>query len=232
MVAGAASAGIDGCVAARAVAEVTPSSRRTDQLLLALYRGDWRTAGEAAYSPAGREYNLAESWGAPEAVRDYALRTGDIRRAIEFLEKRYALAGADPELDIVNFRPAAYLAQLLRASGDPSRAQRLLDRLPAAIDATLPGYGPVLALRTKASVQLLSGQRDTALRTLAESFAADDLMQWWYTLDHDPLWKPMHDDPVFKALAAQVRARVAVEQSEMASLRDAGRAPHAPDAGR
>lgn len=218
--------------AARAVADGTPSSRRTDQLLLALYRGDWRTAGEVAYSPAGREYNLAESWGAPEAVRDYAFRTGDFRRAIEFLEQRYALAGADPELDIVNFRPAAYLAQLLRASGDPARAQRLLDRLPAAIDATLPGYGPVLALRTKATVQLLSGQRDTALRTLAESFAADDLMQWWYTLDHDPLWKPMHDDPVFEALAAQVRARVAVEQSEMASLRDAGRARHAPEAGR
>ena len=41
--------------AARKVAEGTPSSQRTDELLLALYRGDWRTAAEVAYSPAGRE---------------------------------------------------------------------------------------------------------------------------------------------------------------------------------
>lgn len=199
--------------AARAVAEGTPSSQRTEQLLLALYRGDWRTAGEVAYSPAGREYSLAESWGASEAVRDHALQTGEFHRAIAFFEERYALGGAEPALDIVNFRPAAYMAQLLQASGDEARARRLLERLPAAIDATLPTYGAVLALRTKATVQLLAGQHDAALRTLAESFEANDLMQWWYTLDHDPLWKPMHDDPVFKALAAQVRARVAVEQA-------------------
>ena len=66
---------------AREVANGTESSRRTGQLLLALYRGDSRTAGEVAFSPAGQEYNLAESWGAVEAVRDYALRTGDFRRA-------------------------------------------------------------------------------------------------------------------------------------------------------
>jgi TolB-like protein/DNA-binding winged helix-turn-helix (wHTH) protein/Tfp pilus assembly protein PilF len=209
--------------AARAVAEGTPSSRRTEQLLLALYRGDWRTAGEVAYSPAGREYNLAESWGASEAVRDHALQTGEFRRAIAFFEERYGLGGAEPALDIVNFRAAAYMAQLLRASGDDARARRLLERLPAAIDTTLPVYGAVLALRTRAAVLLLAGQKDAALRTLSESFEADDLMQWWYTLDHDPLWKPVHDDPVFKALAAQVRARVAVEQSELASLRHAGR---------
>ena len=47
-------------------------------------------------------------------------------------------------------------------------------------------------------------------------------MQWWYTLEHDPLWKPLHDDPVFKALAAQVRARVAQEQAELAELRRTG----------
>jgi Tetratricopeptide repeat len=190
---------------------------------LALYRGDWRTAGEVAYSPAGREYNLAESWGAPEAVRDHALQTGEFRRAIAFFEERYALGGAEPALEIVNFRAAAYMAQLLLASGEEARARRLLERLPAAIEATLPLYGAVMALRTKATVELLAGQREAALRTLAESFEANDVMQWWYTLDHDPLWKPMRDDPVFKALAAQVRARVAVEQAALGSVRDAGR---------
>lgn len=208
---------------AREVANGTASSRRTGQLLLALYRGDSRTAGEVALSPAGREYNLAESWGAVEAVRDYALQTGDYRRAIAFLEERYKLRGDNPDLEIENFRAAAYLAQLLRASDDEPRAQRLLDRLPAAIDASIPRYGAVFALRTKASVQLLAGDQDAALGTLAESFAAEDLMQWWYTLERDPLWQPLRGDPVFKAVAAQVRAQVAREQAALAELRRTGR---------
>jgi tetratricopeptide (TPR) repeat protein len=208
---------------AREVANGTESSRRTGQLLLALYRGDSRAAGEVALSPAGREYNLAESWGATEAVRDYALQTGDYRRAIAFLEERYKLRGDNPDLEIQNFRAAAYLAQLLRASGDEPRARRLLERLPAAIDASIPRYGAVFALRTKASVQLLAGDQDAALGTLAESFAAEDLMQWWYTLERDPLWQPLRDDPVFKAVAAQVRAQVTREQAALAELRRTGR---------
>jgi len=209
--------------AAREVAYGTESSRRTGQLLLALYRGDSRTAGEVALSPAGREYNLYESWGATEAVRDYALQAGDYRRAIEFFEERYGLGGPDPELEITNFRAAAYLAQLLRATGDEDRARRLLDRLPAEIDASIPRYGAVYALRTKASVQLLAGDRDAALSTLEESFAAGDMAQWWYTLDRDPLWRPLRDDPEFKALAAQVRAQVVREQAALAELRRTGR---------
>jgi TolB-like protein/DNA-binding winged helix-turn-helix (wHTH) protein/Tfp pilus assembly protein PilF len=209
--------------AAREVAFGTESSKRTGQLLLALYRGDTRTAGEVALSPAGREYNLHESWGATEAVRDYALQTGDFRRAIGFLEERYRLGGEDPELNIQNFRAAACLAQLLRASGNEDRARRLLDRLPAEIDASIPTYGAVFALRTKASVQLLAGDPGAALGTLAESFASGDVSQWWYTLEHDPLWQPLQDDPVFKALAAQVHAQVVREQTALAEMRRAGR---------
>ena len=209
--------------AAREVADGTPSSRRTAQLLLALYQGDWRTAGEVALSPAGQEYNLAESWGAAEAVRDYALRTGSLGRGIAFYEQRYGLGGADPALHITNFRAAAYLAQLLQASGDEARARRLLERLPAEIDATIPRYGAVFALRTKATVHLLSGDRVAALRALVDSFAANDYLQWWYTLERDPLWQPLHDDPTFKAVVAQVRVHVAAEQASLRELRRSGR---------
>jgi TolB-like protein/DNA-binding winged helix-turn-helix (wHTH) protein/Tfp pilus assembly protein PilF len=209
--------------AAREIADGSDSSRQSQSILMALYRGDWKTAGEAALSPAGVEYNLAESWGVPEAVRDYAVMTGDRRRVIEFLEKRYKLQGTEPALDIYNFRAAAYLAQLLQLDGDGPRARRLLDRLPQAIDASLPLYGAVFALRTKATVQLLAGDRAAALQTLGDSFAADDVMQWWYTLQFDPLWKPFHADPVFTAIAAQVRTRVAQQQATVAQLRGDGR---------
>jgi TolB-like protein/DNA-binding winged helix-turn-helix (wHTH) protein/Tfp pilus assembly protein PilF len=204
---------------ARDRADGTASSRVTSTILLALYAGDWRRAGLVALSPAGTDYNRAESWGVPEAVRDYALHTGDYARAISFLEKRYGLTGDEPDLSIDNFRAAAYLAQLLRASGQLERATRLLGRLPAAIDGSTPRYGALYALRTKASVEMLSGQRDEALRTLAESFDSGDLSQWWYTLDHDPLWEPLRHDPVFIATAAQVRARIARERAALADAR-------------
>ena len=209
--------------AAREVADGTPSSRRTAQLLLALYDGNWRTAGESAYSAAGQEYNLAESWGAAEAVRDHALRSGDLKRGIAFLERRYGLAGDEPKLSISNFRAAAYLAQLLRADGETERADALLKRLPGEIDASLPQFGAVFALRTKATVQLLSGETDAALATLRDSFAGNDLTQWWYTLEHDPLWLPLRSDPRFKAIEMQVRARVAQEAAALEELRRSGR---------
>jgi TolB-like protein len=208
---------------ARQVADGTPSSRRTAELLLELYDGDWRRAGEVAYSPAGREYNLEESWGAAEAVRDHALRSGDLRRGIEFLEERYGLAGDEPKLRINNFRAAAYLAQLLRAAGETGRADALLERLPGEIDASLPRFGAVYALRTKATVQLLAGDTDAALATLRASFTENDLTQWWYTLQHDPLWLPLRNDPRFEAIEAQVRARVAQEAAALAELRRSGR---------
>jgi TolB-like protein/DNA-binding winged helix-turn-helix (wHTH) protein/Tfp pilus assembly protein PilF len=209
--------------AARQVAAGTPSSARTTQLLLALYDGDWRTAGEVAYSRAGSEYNLAESWGAAEAVRDHALRSGDLRRGIEFLEKRYQLGGEEPKLEITNFRAAAFLAQLLAAEGETERAQALLARLPAAIDASFPRFGTVFALRTRATVELLTGDHDAALETLQRSFADGDFTQWWYTLDHDRTWTPLRDDPRFEAIDAQVRARVAQETAQLAELRREGR---------
>ncbi len=208
--------------AAREVAAGTPSSRDTSRILLSMYSGDWRGAGEAAYSKAGREYNRYESWGVPEAVRDYALKDGDTSRAVRFLEDRYGLQ-ADGSLDISNFRAAVCLAQLLLASGQSERAQQLLAELPAAIDASIPLYGPYYAMRSKASALLLAGNREAALATLAESFRAEDLTQWWYTLDHDPLWLPLHDEPEFKALSAEVRARVGREQAELDQLRKSGK---------
>jgi len=210
-------------VAARNVAAGTPSSQRTAQLLLSLYDGNWRTAGEVAYSPAGQEYNLSESWGAAEAVRDHALQSGDLRRGIEFLKKRYGLAGDEPELEITNFRAAAYLAQLLRAAGETRRADALLQRLPGAIDASIPRFGTVFALRTRATVQLLTGDIDGALATLRNSFAEGDLSQWWYTLERDRLWLPLRSDPRFEAIDSQVRARVAQEAAALAELRRSGR---------
>jgi len=48
-------------------------------------------------------------------------------------------------------------------------------------------------------------------------------LQWWYTLERDPLWQPLHDYPRFTAIEAAVHARVTREQAALASLRRDGR---------
>lgn len=211
---------LDDAARARRVAAGTPSSQLTAQVLLALHAGDWRTAGEVAMSEAGRRYNLYESWGAPEAARDFALHTGENERVVRWLEERYGLAEGG-KLQLANFRAAAYLAQLLQRTGETERARRLLDALPPAIEATIPADGPVYALRTLATVRLLQGDTQGALDFLERSFQANDLMQWWYTLERDPLWAPLHATPRFQAIERNVRGRVAQERAVFAAMQQA-----------
>ncbi len=218
---------------ARRVAAGTASSASTSQILLALQAGDWRTAGEAAMTEPGRRYNRYESWGAPEAARDFALRTGDRARVIGWFEERYGLKDG-AKLDLSNFRAATYLAQLLQQSGDPARARRLLDALVPAIEATIPQDGPVYSLRTLASIRLLAGDQQGALELLARSFRAEDLSQWWYTIERDPLWEPLRHTPQFREIERDVRARVAQEQAILAESRRTAKRPmkaHASTAG-
>ena len=220
---------LDDAATARRVAAGTPSSAATGQILLALHEGDWRTAGEAALTEPGRRYNLYESWGAPEAARDFALQSGDTARVIRWFEERYGLEEGT-RLDLTNFRAAAYFAQLLRQSGEAARARRLLDALPAAIEATIPTDGPVHALRTLATVRLLTGDQQGALELLAQSFRAEDLTQWWYTIERDPLWEPLRRTSEFQTIERDVRARVAQEQTALVEWRKSGQHPLQADA--
>jgi hypothetical protein len=200
---------------ARRIAAGTASSRATAEVLLTLQAGDWRRAGELAMGEPGRRYNRYESWGVPEAVRDWALNTGDLARGIVYLEERYGLAqGA--KYDLSNFRAAACLAQLLQESGQNARARELIEALPPAIEATIPKDGPVHSLRTIAMLRMLQGDRVGALAKLGESFRANDLMQWWYTLERDPVWAPVRESVEFKAIEREVRARIDHERALLA----------------
>jgi TolB-like protein/DNA-binding winged helix-turn-helix (wHTH) protein/Tfp pilus assembly protein PilF len=225
--------------AAREVAAGTPESAEGSRVLLALYDGDLAAAWQAVASGATRANNLHENWGEAEAVRDHALASGDLHGGIDYLESRFRLDGAArlesrerrvdldgvAPLEIRNFRAAAYVAQLARAAGDERRAAELLDRLEPAIEASVPVYGTVYALRTLATVRALRGDTDSALATLAESFRTGDLTQWWYTFERDPVWKPFASDPRFQAIALEVRRQVDSERRALETLRSSGAVP-------
>ena len=109
--------------AARAVVAGMPRSARAAGLL-SMHDGDWRRAGLSAYDEEGwtRDDDYCELWQG-EALRDYALKTGELSRAIAFIKLKFYLGDAPAEhLDVCNFRAAVYLSQLLAAAGQTEQA--------------------------------------------------------------------------------------------------------------
>jgi len=212
--------------AARAVVAGTPQNARAVGLL-SMHDGDWRRAGLSAYDEEGwtRDNDYCEMWQS-EALREYALKTGELNRAIAFIKSKYYFADAPAEhLEVCNYRAAVHLSQLLEATGQAEQALALRRAASSWNDANeakyLGGSG-----RLRAEVLLLDGKQDAALAELAESFRSGFYAQWWYTIERDPLWLPLHADARFQAIAADVRRYVDAQRSQLEALRRQGDVPN------
>jgi hypothetical protein len=211
--------------AARAVVAGMPPSPR-EVGLLAMHEGDWQRAGLSAYDEAGWTSGSdgCELWQG-EALRDYALRTGEFDRAIAFIKLKFYLGDAPAQhLEICNDVAAVYLSELLAASGRPQQAVALRRAAASWNDANEAKYLGG-SRRLRARVLLLDRKPDAAFAELAESFRSGFYAYWWYTLYHDPLWLPLHGDARFQAIAADVRRYVDAQRSELEALRRNGVVP-------
>ncbi len=211
--------------AARAVVAGMPPSARAVGLL-SMHEGDWRRAGLAAYDEEGwtRDSDLCEFWQS-EALRDYALKTGELSRAIAFIKLKYYLGDAPADnLHVCNVRAVVHLSQLLAAAGQTDQALALRHAASSWNDANEAKYlGDTH--RVRAGILLLDGKPHAALAELAESFRLGYYAHWWYTIDYDPLWLPLHGDARFQAIAADVRRYVDAQRSELEALRQHGDVP-------
>lgn len=203
------------------------SAERPDvagDLLIQLADGRLDLLETAVFADSAFANGRLESWGVYEAVRDVALETRDAASALEYLERRTGLPAAEPDME--NFRAVPAVAELLMASG---RATEARDLLAATIrwidDYHLPRAGTIYALRVKAAALQLLGERELALDSLDTSFRGQDYLQWWYTLERDQLWSPLHGDPRFTAIAARVHDHVRNQSEALAALRLQGRVP-------
>ncbi len=150
--------------AARDVAAGTFPNVRTAGLL-SMHEGDWRGAGLAAYDESGwtKDDDLCQNWLASEAIRDYAMKTGDLSRAIAFIKLKYYLDDAPAvHLDPCSFRAAVYLSQLMGAAGQGVQALALRRAASLWLDANATKYFTG-AGRLRALVLLLDGKQDAAL---------------------------------------------------------------------
>jgi hypothetical protein len=192
-----------------------------------LREGDWRRAGLAAYDESGWTSNddYCQNWLAGEAIRDYAFNTGELSRAIAFVRSKYYFGGAPAEhLDYCNCGAAVDLSQLLAASGQPQQALALRRAAASWNDANEPRYLGG-AGRLRARILLLDGKPDAALAELARAFRSGEYAAWWYTVEKDPLWVPLHNDSRFKATEVDVRRYIDAQRGELAALRQNGLVP-------
>lgn len=212
--------------AARDVAAGTPKSAQASRLMLALHAGDWRPAGLAGFDRTVWDYNDSVDWGAPDALRDYALKAHELDRTIRFMRDKYDLRGdVSGKLTLENFRAAVFLSQLLAASGQMQEAVDTRRAVAAWNDANEPKLGTVYALRLRAVILMLDGKQDAALIELADSFKKADYENWWYTLRLDPLWMPLHEDPRFRLISADVQRYIAAQREQLETLRRDGEVP-------
>jgi TolB-like protein/DNA-binding winged helix-turn-helix (wHTH) protein len=209
--------------AARDVAAGTPPSAPTAGLLW-LYAGDWRRAGLAAYDEAGwtSDDDLCKHFLASNAIRDYALQTGELSRAIAFIKLKYYLGDSPAaDLEVCNYRAALYLSQLLAAAGQAEQALALRRAASAWLDTNeTKFFGGSRGLR--AAALLIDGKQDAALSELADSFRSGRYVNWWYTLKFDPQWVPLHKDPRFQAIEVDVRKYIDAQRTELEALRKNG----------
>jgi hypothetical protein len=157
------------------------------------------------------------------------LKTGELNRAIAFIKSKYYFADApEAHLDVCTVGAAVSLSQLLEAAGQTRQALALRRAAASFNDVNEPRYLGG-SRRLRARILLLDGKRDAALAELAESFRSGFYAQWWYTLDYDPLWLPLHGDARFKAIAADVRRYVDAQRGQFEALRRRGVVPKRDD---
>ena len=212
--------------AARELAAADEEAGSVGQILLLLHDGKVDEAADAALGGLGFANGPYENWGVYDALRQHALAGGDVAQSLRFLEAHTHLGDPDTEITVENFRAAPAYAQLLLLAGRPDEARALLGKCIRWIDDVhLLKLGGVYALRIKAEALQMLGDTDSALDTLRASFEAQDLVQWWYTIDQDPLWLPLHSDPRFVTIAAQTRRHVEDQERSLEAMRAKGAVP-------
>jgi hypothetical protein len=192
-------------------------------ILLAAYDGDYRTAAATPRDNGtlgfGFEVTNRAYW---ISVRAAALQDGSLPQSIAKLRNRIALPegqesaviGPDPKIGGL-----FTLAYWLRVHGDRPAA----DRLNLALRHWVDRYDTPPSL-LHGVVQVLAGERDAALKSLAAETRGSHLYFWWL-LERDPIWAPLRADPRFQAALATERQYATRQRAIIEQMRQRGEVP-------
>lgn len=141
------------------------------------------------------------------------LRAGQVGDAVE----RYRAAlpslsdGDNPVVDATNYTPAINLAFLLQKTGDQAQADLLLTGAGAVIEG-LPRLGLFGGYAIDdVRIHALRGNKVLALAALRRAVDEGWRVGWQLSLKYDPILEPLHDEPEYQEILAEVEADMAVQ---------------------
>ena len=200
--------------------------------LLHLYRGDKAVAlhyGRKAFQlPADSDYVV--DWLALVFLRDHELRAGRYAEALALYEdiRPDLLRAHNPTIDNRNYRAAIDLASVLFKTGEPQRADLLLDRSFQHIQ-TIPRLGWFGYGIADVQIHALRGDKQKALSALREAIDEGWRFLWWYFLKQDPNLESLHDEPEYQAMVAEIEADMAAQLARVREMERNGELEPIPD---
>ena len=194
---------------------------------LALNRGDDEAArfyGEKAYEIWPR-FLLALIF-----LRDGDVRLGRYAEARARYEEHYPelLNEEDPRVDRHNFQAAVDLALILARTGDPERSELLLDR-SLELFRSMPRLGRSGYEIADVQIHAQRGEKQKALSALRQAIDAGWRLGWWRWFRHKPDLEPLHDEPEFQAMVAEIEADMAAQLARVREMERNGELEPIPE---
>ncbi len=195
--------------------------------LLHLYRGD-----EAAALDYGRKVLAMDPrhFLVVAPLRNRELRAGRYPEARALYEKSHPefLNEDDPKPFSDNYLEAIDLALVLSKTGEQERADLLLNRSLQYIQ-TIPRLGWLGYWVADVQIYALQGEKQKALSALRQAIDEGWRSMWWYFLKQDPSLEPLHDEPEFQVMVAEIEADMAAQLARVREMERNGELEPIPE---
>jgi len=198
--------------------ELGPDNYLTNSAMqaLALYRGDDAAAlalGEKAYEIWPRML-LAMFF-----LRDRDVSMGRYAEARARYEEHYPeLLNDDPSVDRHNYEQAVDLALILARTGDPERAELLLERSLQFIQSRPHSDGYRGYEIADVQIHALRGEKRKALSALRQAIDEHWRVGWQRWLKYKPDLEPLHDDPEYQVMVKEIEADMAAQLAHVREM--------------
>jgi len=155
-------------------------------------------------------------------LRDHELEEGRPAEARALYERSdpELLSNDDPRIHNNNYQRAISIALVLIRTGEQERADLLLDRSLEYIQ-TLPRLGAGYGI-ADVEIYALKGDKQKALSALRQAVDEKWRAGWRYFLKRDPGLEPLHDEPEFQAMVAEIEADMAVQLERVLQMERRG----------
>jgi TolB-like protein/DNA-binding winged helix-turn-helix (wHTH) protein len=151
-------------------------------------------------------------------LRDSKIREGRYAEARALYEEHYPelLVEGDPRVDQHNVRNAVDLAFVLDKVGERKQSELLRERSLEQLRSA-PRMGIRGSAIFDARIHIQRGKKQEALLVLREAVDAGYRVGWWWEIKLKPDFEPLHDEPEYQAIVAEIEADMA---AQLAHVRD------------